>query len=104
MAFNAELRTAFQQFVGRLEAQCRELVQGHPVWAPGRGRRLHAWLVAHCYVSYLSDMGVMFVEILLIGWHVCFLLVMGRKAGSVNIAFIDPAVNSTVRRCRWRTT
>ncbi len=26
VAFNAELRMAFQQFVGRLEAQCRELV------------------------------------------------------------------------------
>lgn len=26
MAFNAELRTAFQQFVSRLEAQSRELV------------------------------------------------------------------------------
>lgn len=27
VAFNAELRTAFQRFVGRLEAQCRELAR-----------------------------------------------------------------------------
>lgn len=27
VAFHAELRTAFQQFVGRLEAQSRELVR-----------------------------------------------------------------------------
>ncbi|KAK9825379.1 hypothetical protein WJX81_007027 [Elliptochloris bilobata] len=29
VAFHAELRTAFQHFVGRLEAQCRELVAHH---------------------------------------------------------------------------